>query len=181
MHRSGKHGSGPPPGVMEEIRKRLSEREVRGMQALFALRACAQQMDNALNEWLADTAGSFARFQILMALRAAKSREIPYNHIVSALGVTRATVSGLITALERDGLVKSCPDEKDRRKLIVRLSAKGEALSRKAFDTSLDRFRAVFAFGSAAELTQLTALLHRLREGFAADSGTARDRGQRRR
>jgi len=164
---SAQRASGPPPGVIEEIRKRLSEREVQGMQALFALRAGAQRMDNALNAWLADTAGSFARFQILMALWASKSREIPHNEIVSAMGVTRATVSGLMAALERDGLVKSCSDAKDRRKLIARLTGKGETTIKKAFETSLDRFRAVFASLSEAELTRLTALLHRIREGFA--------------
>jgi DNA-binding MarR family transcriptional regulator len=165
---SAKRGSGPPPGVMEEIRKRLSEREVQGMQALFALRAGAQQMDNALNEWLAETAGSFARFQILIALWASKGHEIPHSGIVSAMGVTRATVSGLMAALERDGLVKSYSDEEDRRKLTARLTAKGETTIKKAFETSINRFRVVFASFSAAELTRLSTLLHRIREGFAA-------------
>jgi DNA-binding MarR family transcriptional regulator len=165
---SAKRASGPPNGVIGEIRKRLSEREAQGMQALFALRAGAQQMDNALNEWLVDTAGSFARFQILMALWATKDHEIPHTDIVRAMGVTRATVSGLMTALERDGLVKSYSDEEDRRKLIARLTAKGETTIRKAFETSLIRFRVVLASFSAAELTRLTALLHRIGKGFAA-------------
>ena len=164
---SAKRAPGPPPGLIEEIRKRLSEREVHGMQALFALRASAQQMDNALNEWLAGTAGSFARFQILMALSASKERGISHSEIVSAMDVTRATVSGLMAALERDGLVKSYADEEDGRKLVARLTAKGETTAKKAFETSLDRFRAVFASVSEAELTRLTALLHRIREGFA--------------
>ncbi len=180
MDRSAKGASGPPPGIMEEIRKRLSEREVHGMQALFALRGCAQQMDNALNEWLADTAGSFARFQILMALWVSEGREIPHSDIVSALGVTRATVSGLMAALERDGLVKSYCDGRDRRKLIVRLTARGETTLKKALETSLDRFRAMFTSLSAAELTQLTALLHRIREGFAVLSEVAGDKGHHR-
>ena len=165
---SPRRASGPPPGIIEEIRKRLSEREAQGMQALFALRAAGQQMDNALNEWLTDTAGSFARFQILMALWASKWREIPHSDIVSAMGVTRATVSGLIAALERDGLVKSYADEADRRKLIARLTAKGETTIKKAFETSLNRFRVVFADLAETDLTRLTVLLHRVRQGFAA-------------
>jgi DNA-binding MarR family transcriptional regulator len=163
-----KRGVGPPPRVMEEIRKRLSEQEAQGLQAVFALRAGAQQVDNALNEWLADTAGSFARFQILMALWSTKGHKIPHTDIVSAMGVTRATVSGLLAALEHDGLVKSCSDEDDRRKLIARLTAKGETIIRKAFETCLNHFRVVFASLSAAELNRLTALLHRVREGFVA-------------
>jgi DNA-binding MarR family transcriptional regulator len=163
---SARRGSGPPPGVIEEIRKRVSAREAQGMQALFALRAGAQQMDNALNEWLAGTAGSFARFQILVALWASKGREIPHSEIVSAMGVSRATVSGLMAALERDGLVKSYSDEEDRRKLIARLTANGETTIKKAFETSLSHFRAVFATFSATELMQLTTLLRRIREAF---------------
>ncbi len=95
------------------------------MQALFALRAGAQQIDNALNDWLADTVGSFARFQILMALWTRKGHEIPHTDIVNAMSVTRATVSNLIAALERDGLVKSYSDTEDRRKLIARTHGQG--------------------------------------------------------
>ena len=166
-----KRAPGPPPGVLEEIRKRLSEREVQGMQALFALRAGAQQVDNALNEWLADTAGSFARLQILMALWIRKEREIPHRDIVNAMGVSRATVSGLIAALEHDGLVRSYSDQNDRRRLVARLTSKGETTVKKAFEASIDRFRLVFASLSTTELCRLTALLHRLREGFARRSG----------
>jgi len=43
--------------------------------------------------------------------------QIPPLAIVAALGVTRATVSGLMAALERDGLVKSAVGRHDRRNL----------------------------------------------------------------
>jgi DNA-binding MarR family transcriptional regulator len=153
---------------MEEIRSRLSKREVQGLETMFALRATAQQVDNALNEWMADTVGSVARFKILMALLASKGKGIPHKDIVAEMGVTRATVSGLMTALEREGFVKSCADRHDRRQLIARLTAKGDAVIRKALDVNLARFRAVFVPLSSSELTSLTALLHRFRAGFAA-------------
>jgi DNA-binding MarR family transcriptional regulator len=158
----------PPPAVMEEIRRRLSEREVQGLETLFALRAAAQQVDNAVNEWMAGTAGSAARFKILMALRATKGNGIPHKDIVAEMGVTRATVSGLMAALEREGLVKSYADRDDRRKLIARLTPKGDVVIRKAFEVNFARFRAVFASLSEAELTRLRALLHRFSESFAA-------------
>jgi DNA-binding MarR family transcriptional regulator len=50
------------------------------------------------------SAGTPARFQILMLLWAARGRDVPHKEIVAALGVTRATVSGLMAALERDSL-----------------------------------------------------------------------------
>jgi DNA-binding MarR family transcriptional regulator len=97
---------------------------------MFALRTTAQQVDNALNEWMAGTVGSAARFKILMALWATKGKGIPHKDIVRAMGVTRATVSGLMAALESEGLVKSHMDREDRRKLIARLTSKGPGVPR---------------------------------------------------
>jgi len=168
MQQPEKRFPGPPPVVVAQLRKRLSEREAQGLEALFALRGAAQQVDNALSEWMADTVGSFARYQILMALWSTKGNAIPHKDIVAAMGVTRATVSGLMAALERDGLVKSYANREDRRKLIARLTSRGEAAIRKAFEINVARFRAVFKSLSSTELTSLTALLHRVRESFTA-------------
>jgi hypothetical protein len=41
---------------------------VQALEALFALRVTAQQVDNAVSEWMAGTVGSFARYKILTAL-----------------------------------------------------------------------------------------------------------------
>src|SRR5271165_2315627 len=123
---SAKHRGRPPPAVMQEIRKRLSEREVQGMETLFALRATAQLVDNTISEWMAGTVGSPARFRILMALWASKGKGIPHKEIVAEMGVTRATISGLMAALEREGFVKSSSVRDDRRQLIARLTARGE-------------------------------------------------------
>ena len=160
--------SGPPPGVMEKIRQRLSERELQGLTTMFTLRATAQHVDNAISEWIAGSVGSVARYQILMALWASKGKGISHKHIVAAMEVTRATVSGLMAALERDGLVKSQVDGEDRRKLIARLTAKGDAVIKKQHELNLVKFRAVFTSFTSEELSSLTALLHRFRKAFAA-------------
>jgi len=152
--------------VVDEIRKRVPKRDLPGVEVLFALRGAAQQMDNAVNEWMAGSAGSLARFQILMALRATKGAGISHKEIVEAMSVTRATVSGLMASLEREGLVKSAVDRDDRRKLIARLTAKGEIIVEEAFGVAMARFGKLFASFSREELTALTALLNRLRQEF---------------
>ena len=168
MRQTPQHFTRPPPAVLEEIRSRLSKRELQWVEALFALRATAQQADNACNEWMAGTVGSVARFKILMALLASKGKGLPHKDIVAEMGVTRATVSGLMTALQREGFVKSYMDQDDRRQLIARLTSKGDAAIRKALEVNLARSRPVFASLSSAELTSLTVLLHRFGEGFVA-------------
>ena len=46
--------------------------------------------------------------------------------LADAAGVTRATMTGLVDTLERDGYVKREPDPTDRRTISVRLTAKGD-------------------------------------------------------
>ena len=159
---------GPPPSVIEEIRRRLSKEEVQGMETLFKLRATAQQVENVVREWMAGTVGSAARYKIMMTLWTSKGNGVPHKDIVTEMGVTRATVSILMAALEREGFVKSYVDPDDRRKLFAQLTRKGEAVITKAFENNIARFRSVFASLSPAELASLAALLQRVREVFVA-------------
>jgi len=48
--------------------------------------------------------------------------------LAEAAGVTRATMTGLIDTLERDGLVRRESDPSDRRMMPVKLTAKGRKL-----------------------------------------------------
>jgi DNA-binding MarR family transcriptional regulator len=167
----------PPPTVMEALRKRLSGQDLPAFGAVFALRTAAQQVDNAITEWMADTAGTPARFQILGLLWASGASGVPHKDIVQALEVSRATVSGLMAALERDGLVKSTVAHDDRRNLIANLTSRGRAIFEKAIDANLTSLRAAFATLSADELGLLASLLHRIRQGFVAVRG---NRGSKR-
>lgn len=90
---------------------------------------------------LADRSISHGRFGVLMLLwrstqprAAAVIGEDGCNmsgprtpaELADAAGVTRATMTGLIDTLERDGLVKREPDPDDRRMMSVLLTPKGE-------------------------------------------------------
>ena len=172
--------SEPPPAVMAALRNRFSGREQQAYGALFVVRTTAQQIDNAVSEWMADSATTPARFQILMLLSAARGRGVPHKEIVAALGVTRATVSGLMAALERDGLVTSAVASDDRRNLLASLTPKGEAIAEKAIETNRARLRTAFTALSSDELTTLTRLLERVRQSFSVSAGgTERRDGSR--
>ena len=160
--------SEPPPTVMEALRKRFTRQDLLALDVVFALRMTAQQLDNTITEWMAGTAGTPARFQILVLLWASEASGVPHKEIVKALEVTRATVSGLMTSLERDGLVKSTVDRDDRRNLIATLTSRGRAIVEKAIDSNITSLRAALAPLSAKELATLMSLLQRLRQGFTA-------------
>jgi DNA-binding MarR family transcriptional regulator len=158
----------PLPTVMEALRTRFSGQDLPALDVVFALRMTAQQVDNTITEWMAGTAGTPARFQILALLWASEASGVPHKEIVKALEVTRATVSGLMTILERDGLVKSSVDRDDRRNLIATLTSRGRAIVEEAIDSNVMSLRAALATLSADEQVTLTLLMQRLRQGFIA-------------
>jgi DNA-binding MarR family transcriptional regulator len=169
--------SEPPPGLMTALGSRISGREQQALGAVFVVRSTAQQMDNAVTGWMADSASTPARFQILMLIWAARGRGVPHKEIVAALGVTRATVSGLMAALERDGLVTSAVASDDRRNLLASLTPKGKSIVEKAIESNKTRLRTAFTALSSDELTTLTTLLERVRQGFSVSAnGTERRR-----
>ncbi len=74
---------------------------------------------------------SQGRFTVLMLLidkGTGCARASTPAELADRSGVTRATMTGLIDTLERDGLVSREPDLADRRMMSVKLTAKGEAL-----------------------------------------------------
>jgi DNA-binding MarR family transcriptional regulator len=157
----------PPLHVQDAIGRRLSGHRLQRLQTLFLLRSTAQQVGNAVSEWLDGTAGSPARFQTLILLWAASGRPVPHQEIIAALRVKRATVSALMFALEQDGLVQSVADRQDRRRLLATLTSKGEKVATDAMDLNSARLEQVMHDLSPEDLDVLQKLLRRVREDFA--------------
>jgi DNA-binding MarR family transcriptional regulator len=125
---------------------------------------------------------SHGRFGVLMLLwrsvrpRAAKLLGCDENvagprtpaELADAAGVTRATMTGLIDTLERDGFVKREPDPNDRRMMSVRLTPAGEKF---LIEFLPGHFRAVAALMrplSESERKTLVALLGKIQQQAAA-------------
>src|SRR5215216_1882138 len=106
--------SSPP---QDELRLRLSE-------ALFAI-------EPALNSWLKmgfrSRGITYARLRLLSALRFGGPRRM--LDLGGELGVTARNVTGLVDALQRDGLVERLLHPTDRRAILVRLTPAGKHLS----------------------------------------------------
>lgn len=164
----------PPPYVLEALRRRLPGHRSQQLETVFLLRSTAQQMENAISEWLASTAGSPARFQALILLWAAGGRPVQHQEIIATLRVKRATVSALMFSLEQDGLVQSVPDRQDRRRLLATLTRKGEKVASDALDLNGARLEELMHDLPVEDLDVLQQLLRRLRDDFASHgSGSA--------
>ncbi len=83
-------------------------------------------------------------------------------------GVTRATMTGLVDTLERDGLVTRGPDAHDRRMMAVSLTPKGRERLHEILPEHFRLMAALMQGLTESERKTLVRLLHKIKEQAAA-------------
>lgn len=144
---------------------------VAGAQLMEQFRAIAHATHNRTNAQMTAAGLSLARFRVLNALQSAG--RIRMNELSAALGVVARSVTTIVDALEREGMVRRLPDPGDRRATLLELTAEGLG--------QLSRLRAMhdsaaaelFDVLTADEKDQLARILRRLQAAVDADLGGA--------
>jgi DNA-binding MarR family transcriptional regulator len=119
---------------------------------------------------------SHGRFTVLLLLLDKRSNcpraETPAE-LADMAGVTRATMTGLVDTLERDGLVTRTPDPKDRRMMSVNLTEHGKARLDQILPGHFRRMAAVMSALDEGERKTLVRLLTKVLERATELKGTA--------
>lgn len=121
---------------LQEASKHHPDLDPSACEVYLQLLRAGDELSRVQQEYLSRHNISQGRFTVLMLLmRAAAGGDCaasisPCNpaELAERAGVTRATMTGLIDTLEKDGYVKRIPDPSDRRMMSVQLTPKGEAL-----------------------------------------------------
>ena len=139
---------------------------LRAADELFAFKA----------DYLSKNHISNGRFTVLMLLsnqdteaseKGCLSPQNPAELAVQA-GVTRATMTGLIDTLEKDGFVRREADPHDRRAMLVHLTDKGEAFLQQLLPGYFRQVSAIMGPLDSGEQVELMRLLTKVREGIAS-------------
>lgn len=116
-----------------EAAKRFPDLDPSASEAYLHLLRTSDEAFNVLTEHLHQAGLSQGRFTVMMLLldkATGCSRVSAPAELADKAGVTRATMTGLIDTLERDGMVSREPDPDDRRMMAVKLTPKGESVIR---------------------------------------------------
>jgi DNA-binding MarR family transcriptional regulator len=100
--------------------------------------------------------------QFAVLARLAEMGPQSQNHLGRATAMDGATIKGVVDRLVRQGLVETCADPDDRRRLTVRLTQAGADLFSSTTATALAVSDRTLEVLDAAERAQLMALLARL-------------------
>ncbi|MEN4918044.1 MarR family transcriptional regulator [Achromobacter spanius] len=140
----------------EAARRGLPSSE--GIRLCFQVLALAGAIDRDCAARLAPRQLSEGKFVLLFLLHG-QPDGLPPHELAERAGVTRATITGLVDGLERDGYVLRQSGQADRRKIAVMLTAKGKTAAARLFKEHTAWIGSLFAGLSGAEQRQLGDLL----------------------
>lgn len=110
---------------------------------------------------------STGRYRLLADLEDNGGEELP-SQLANNLGVTRATITGLIDTLERDGLVARRASASDGRQKSVVLTKQGVNKLREMAPEHFARLEAMVELLTTEERSVFLDLLERVTEGISA-------------
>ena len=109
---------------------------------------------------LAEHELSFTAFTVLWVLWVWGEQEA--RHLAAEAGITKGTLTGVVSTLEKRGLVERLPHATDRRLVIVRATAAGERTMRGLFPRFNQGESAIVADLDEADRSTLAASLRQV-------------------
>ncbi|HDR2786775.1 TPA: MarR family transcriptional regulator [Enterobacter asburiae] len=157
--------------------KRRGQADTDNMRLCFEVLSLASAIDRSCTARLAPHHLSEGKFVMLFLLYNLPGGLAPHE-LAKRAGVTRATVTGLLDGLERDGFLSRHCDNEDRRMVSVQLTAKGQDTARDLFNEHSQWIGSLFAGFNQDERKTISSLLQRAWRNVANplnDSETAKD------
>jgi DNA-binding MarR family transcriptional regulator len=115
----------PKPENLRDLARRFPEVDPSAVEACLTILQVATDVLIAVDHFLAHHDLSLGRFTVLMILMRNPDKPVMACEIADKAGVTRATITGLLDGLEREGLIRREQVAGDRRAINIRLTARG--------------------------------------------------------
>ncbi len=128
------------------------------MRTMFALRSLAKQINDAASEWLKPYGLTAQKLNYLVVLYVGR-KPMTFTEIRERIHTTGASVTGMIKALEVDGLVVRSDNPNDARSAFFEPTRKGRRLVETVFPVHEHYMERATA---AIPKTQMTTLLSML-------------------
>jgi MarR family transcriptional regulator, negative regulator of the multidrug operon emrRAB len=150
--------------LLDEASK-LNIANIESIRLCFQTLSLASLIDHDCAIQLAPHGLTEARFVVLFLLDSSPQGLAPKD-IAQRAGITRATVTGLLDGLERDGLIARIADHGDRRALQIHLTTEGKQTAKIVFEQHSRWIAQIFGNLSTQEREQFSALLGKVTQNL---------------
>lgn len=158
----------PSRETLQKFAQRYPQADISAISAFLHLLRVATDLSIALDECLSRHGLLQGRWWVLILLMREENLISTPSALAEKAGVTRATMTGLIDGLERDGLVERLLDSQDRRSVSIRLTSAGQVKLDQVMPDYYGRLRTCMADLDESSREQLHKILHQISGGIAA-------------
>lgn len=144
------------------LRARYRKFDVSAMETFFCLLGAAGTLMANTDTYWAKRRTSQGRIRVLMQLAQSPEAALSPCELAAKNGVTRATMTGLLDGLEREGFIRRHGNPEDRRSIRISLLPKGEKFLDSVMPDRLRHIAMVMRHFSENERADLNRLLHKL-------------------
>jgi len=116
----------PNSNSLEQFLTRYPEADIQAILDFAIMLRAASDISDALDKLLAKHALLQGRWWVLVLLLRQPDQTSSPTALAEKTGVTKATMTGFIDGLEREGLITRLLDNEDRRKFLIRLTEVGQ-------------------------------------------------------
>ncbi|MDF0377998.1 MarR family transcriptional regulator [Methylophilus sp. YYY-1] len=158
----------PTPEVLQRFAQRYPEADVTAIASFLMLLRVATDLSVALDACLSKHDLLQGRWWVLILLMREVDLTSTPSVLAEKLGVTRATMTGLLDGLEQGGLVQRILVPEDRRSVKVRLTEAGQARLDAVMPDYYTRLRQSMQGLNEQQRQDLQALLGVIDQGISA-------------
>jgi DNA-binding MarR family transcriptional regulator len=116
----------PDEKILKKFAERYDDVDSRSVTHFLNILRIGTELAESLDRFLATHGLLQGRWWVLILLMREDDLTSKPSELAEKAGVSRATMSGLINGLLRDGLVACHDDDEDRRSYSIRLTAAGQ-------------------------------------------------------
>ncbi|MBI3552562.1 MAG: MarR family transcriptional regulator [Elusimicrobia bacterium] len=160
----------PSPQFLSELSHKYPDMDLSAVETLSLLLRTTIQILNVTDLDLARHNISRGRLSVLSHLNRQPQGSATPSQLADLIGVTRATVTGLLDALERGGHVTR-EEGNDARSVLVRLTPKGLKLLEEILPDRFKKVRGLMKGLSDSDRRELQGLLKKVASGLPSYSG----------
>lgn len=161
----------PTRDLLDAMGQLFPELDPTAVEACYFLLRTGTDVLTAFDENLSRHNISQSRFIVLLLLkrlelRKFSERDMNPSKLAEQAGVSRGTMTGLLSGLERDGLIKRELYSNDRRRFSIRMTEKGKKTLDRIFPEYYNRIAGLMSGLNEEERVTLIKLLNKVKDGI---------------
>jgi DNA-binding MarR family transcriptional regulator len=156
----------PTDKTLSEFAKRYPDLDPSALKTCVVLLRTGSDLLTAFETFLGKHGLSQGRFLTLIVMNRTPDEEINPSSLAEKVGVTRATMTGLLDGLEKNSLLDRVAHPEDRRKLGIRLTKKGRQLLDEMLPGYYDYIAKLMVNLTENERQNLGSLLGKVNQGL---------------